>query len=276
MAQSSIEVLIRKHEVLAKAIGVGVVGFFILMVAVVPSFNKNTELREEVKDKNSELDKLSQRVVVLTDVDEGVLDERITVLNRVLPPRKDIMAYLSTLDGLSRELNLSIGGFSVSPGKIYESSQTAAKKSEEPPIAGLAYLDTEITISGSEESIYEFLRQVENTSPLLKVSDIKMSRVNKEEGSPFNLSLQMAMLYAPATMDGKVPGGAIELFRPEEEQVYSMVAEFKYYDLPLLLQDSEAINEGRENIFSGPTQSQPEASLPTSSPQSSPTPQPQE
>ena len=213
---------INRHKSLAIAIGMAVSAAILLLVAVLPLYNNAQDVLAKIKTRSSDLDALNAKVSILSQLDPAVLQDRVKVLDAALPPRKDVLLYLASIDGLSRELGLTFGGLSLAPGDIDQATGSAQKSVK---VAGLQTLDTEVKMSGGQEAIYTFLRSIENVLPLMQIKDVKVSILGENQ---FNLALTLGMLWAePATLDVK---GPVTLFGPEEDKYFTQLAEYRRFD----------------------------------------------
>ena len=263
--RSRLAVLLRYHAVLVRAVVVLVATLVLIASGVVPMWGRLREVRGEIDSKSGELEQMSQRAVILNSLDDQVLRDRVVVLDAVLPPSKDVVAYLTALDGLSRDFGLSLGGVSLTPGELATGSASA--KQQAPRQSALSSLETEVRILGAAESLYGLLRQVEETAPLMLIKDVQMNRVGS--GSTFLLTLRLSMLYADPLVTGAL-SGVVSLFTPQEEVLFERVKSFNRYVL------SSSVAEGplgKSDLFAPGSISPDQSSLPEESPEESPGPQ---
>lgn len=247
MTSSGITTFIVRHQFLARAMGVGLATVVLLLAAVIPLVSAISRNAQKIETRGREAQALADKVNILTQLDQTVLQERLAVLDSALPPRKDVVAYLASIDGLSRELGLSFGGLSITPGEVTDKpeAKTSAKASAKKVPAGLQTLDTVIKVKGSEASIYAFLRSVEQTLPLMQIEDAKVSGLS---GGQLSLSLSLGMLWAPsASADVK---GAVSLFNEKEEGYFQTLSTYKSYKADLNDVPIEAIPGGKLDLFS--------------------------
>ncbi|MEI8232862.1 MAG: hypothetical protein WCG44_03905 [bacterium] len=235
---------INRHKTLVTAMGIALITVVLFLIAIVPIYNNAGSILVKIKTKSKELDSLTTKVAILSKLDANVLKERVEVLDAALPPRKDVLLYLTSIDGLSKELGLTFGGLSLSPGDITEATGSAAKRTVKVG-GGVQSLETQIKMSGGQDSIYSFLRTVETVLPLMQIQDIKVSIL---EDNQFALSLTLAMLWAePATMDVK---GPVTLFGAEEDKYFSQLLEYRRFDTAGI---TSTVQTGKSNIFAPPT-----------------------
>lgn len=230
---------LRKHKTLAMAVGVGGVAFALVLGAAWPIYQNTRLLLTKIKVKSNELESLTAKVAILSKLDANVLSERVKVLDSALPPRKDILLYLTSIDGLSRELGLTFGGLSLTPGDLTEASGSAKKTTK---MAGLQSLETEIKMRGGQESVYTFLRSIEEVLPLMQIKDIKVSVLGEDQ---YALALTLGMLWAePASLDVK---GAITLFGEQEERYFTQLSGYRRFEP--ITSSIPTTQEGKTDLF---------------------------
>lgn len=229
-----------RHQLLVRVIVVAAVTGILLIFAVIPlgtAISKNTA---KIASRDKERLSLVDKVTLLSELDDQVLQDRLKILDAALPPRKDVVAYLASMDGLSRELGLSFGGISIAPGEVKDKPDSNSKKQ----ITGLQTLDTTIKVKGDQNAIYSFLRSVEQTLPLMQIKDVKISGVGVGQ---YSLSLSLGMLWAPPLpSDVK---GAVALFNDKEEEYFKTLSTYRSYKADL--GDTTANSpSGKTDLFS--------------------------
>lgn len=215
-----------RHQIAVKAGGVVFSGLMVLAIGLWPLLQSSGALLKKIESRSKEEAQLSKKVSILSQIDQSVLKERTKVIKSALPETKDVIAYLGAVDGLSKELGLSFGGITVAPGDVSGESQkkTSGRSKATRKVAALNVLDTDIKITGTRDGIYAFLRQVEQTLPLMQVSDVVVTKIEEDL---FSMSLSLGMLWAPTPeMDLK---GAISLFTEKEEVYFQKLNVFRTY-----------------------------------------------
>lgn len=213
-----------RHQMMVRASMVLLATIVLLIVGLFPLFRTAGMTLKKIETRQKEEKSLSQKVSLLSQIDQTVLKDRSRVIKAALPENKDVIAYLSAVDGLSKELGLSFGGITVAPGEVSGSGATAKAKGKSRTVGTLQVLDTQIKILGSKDGIYAFLRQVEQTMPLMQVADVNVTSIGEEQ---YSLSLTLGMLWAPVgESDLK---GAITLFTEKEENYFQKLATFRSY-----------------------------------------------
>jgi len=211
----------------------------IIAGGILPIYQSASSMRHKIEIKSSELETLTNKVFILSKLDLNVLKERVATLNSALPPRKDILLYLTSISGLSQELGLTFGGLSFSPGDLTVASQSGQKIAN--TTLGLESLETEIKMQGNQENVYTFLRTIEGVLPLMQIKDINVVILGDDQ---FSLTLKLGMLWAlPTAPDVK---GTITLFGVEEDKYFSQLAEYRKYYVP---NNDPLLPQTNENLF---------------------------
>lgn len=228
-----------RHKSLAMAIGIGIATVVLILVAIFPLYQSSTKISGKINSKTKELESLTAKVSILSKLDPNVLKDRVTVLDNALPPRKDVLLYLTSIDGLSRELGLTFGGLSLSPGDITEASGSAKTVK----LTGLQTLQTDIKMQGNQDSIYSFLRSIESVLPLMQIKDVKVSVLGNDQ---YSLALTLSMLWSePSVIDVK---GPVTLFGVEEDKYFTQLSEYRRFDTVL----SSPIDQGKNQDLFAP------------------------
>lgn len=226
--QLSLRQQLIRHQVAVKAGLITMGSILLILVGLWPLVQSSGTLLRKIETRDKEAKALSQKVSLLSQIDQNVLAERTNTIKRALPENKDVISYLTALDGLSKELGLSFGGIVVSPGTI-KSAEAESKKKTSGKTTGrtagrLEVLDTTIKITGEQSAIYDFLRQVEQTLPLMQVSDVNVTTLGQGQ---YAVTLTLGMLWAPTPPSDLK--GAISLFTEREEDYFQRLAGFRSY-----------------------------------------------
>ncbi len=223
---------IHYHYYLTRAILVVGAGILLIMIGILPTINKMVKTRKRLKSEEAKLKEVTSKIVVIDNLDPNIVEQRVRLLDMVLPPSKDVVIYLNTLNSLARELNLSLGDISLSPGIVYKeegeqkkSKAKVAKKSET-----WEDLETEIRIIGSRDNIYTFLKQIENIIPLMVMKDVQISRVGQGTDDSFVLSLKLGMVYAEPNL-ALVAKKKISLLNQDDEKLLENLKNLRSYPI---------------------------------------------
>lgn len=229
------------HQSLTMAIGIFATVAILIYIGVLPIYRNIQEISKSIETKSKELDSMSNKVAILSNLDINILDDRVKTIDSALPASKDVLLYLNSIDGLSRELGLTFGGLSLAPGDITEA--TGAAKQATTKKDGLQTLATEIKIQGTQESIYTFLRTIEGVLPLMQIKDIKVGILG---GNQYTLSLTLAMLWAEPTTSSNTNKAEV-LFNADDDKYFSVLSKYRKFEPQLYVPE---IDERKQDLFS--------------------------
>lgn len=214
---------INRHKTLVTALMTAGSALLLCFLAIIPIYQNATELLGKLKTRTKDLESITNKVTIISKLDPNVLDERVQVIDSALPPKKDVLLYLNSIDGLSKELGLTFGGLSLAPGDLTEATASAKKVASK--ASSLQSLETEIKIRGGKDNVYTFLRTIEGVLPLMQIKDIKVSVLSEDQ---YSLNLTLGMLWAdPSTIDVK---GNVTLFGPEEDKYFNQLSEYRKFE----------------------------------------------
>ncbi len=230
----------KTHDQLFKAIVLAAISVLLSLFAVLPIYRNLRKIQAKLVIRTKELNELNSKVLILSKLDKNILAQRVKTMDQALPPNKDVLLYLASIDGLSRELGLTLGGISLTPGalKVATGSEVVEKSSK-----ALQTLATDVSIKGNKESIYTFLRTIESVLPLMQIKDIS---VDVSEADNYTLSLSLGMLWASPTTSSVV--GAVTLFGEEEDKYFTQLSNFRKFEQLSL--PTTSIVEVKKDIFS--------------------------
>lgn len=232
---------LRRHKNAASAILIGLLALIIVVSGILPIYSNLRMLQGKIVKSKAELTSLENKVLLTRSLDPAILEERVKTLDRALPPSKDVLLYLASIDGLSRELGLAFGGITLVPGELSEATASGKKALTK---SGLQSLETEIKMRGGKESVYGFLKTIESVLPLMQIKDIKVSATG---GDQYSLNLVLAMLFAePQTIDLK---GQVSLFGAEEEKYFEQLAKYRQFES---VESSVANFAPKQDLFAEP------------------------
>lgn len=233
-----------RHGMAVKAAAVMLASLILVIFVIVPLYSNISVVGKKIKGREKEAADLSNRVSILTGLDREVLRQRVDVLDAALPPKKDVLLYLSAVDGLSRELGLTFSGISLAPGDVSDASSSAStRKKVDDTVPGVHSLETDVKMGGNKDSIYSFLRAIEQSLPLMQVKDAKVSVTN---GDNYSLSLRLGMLWASGDLANVK--GAISLFDDKEEGYFQQLSSYRKF-VPIVRDNSQPTVGAKSNLF---------------------------
>lgn len=149
------------------------------------SLPSKREALAEGLEKRDLLEQKQQRLSSLLST-KGVLTAHQDLLRQALPEEDAIPTLMTQIEGLGRLSGVTVShlGFSVSP--------------EEEPKAGTPKVSLTVVITGSQPALQTFLTNLEHTSRLIAVTNLRFSQALEEGlGGEVSSTLGVSAYYLP-------------------------------------------------------------------------------
>lgn len=203
----------------------------------IPGLLQIQEILTKVKQSNEQLTLLEKKVSKLTALENSPLKTDYEQLEQVLPSEKNIPFILSSLDSLEKQTNLTIDSFSLKPGLLDKDSTKSANKTK----TGVSEkLDFTLSLSGTDEQLNEFIRQLLTSVPLFNINNANYVKIGSQYKATFNVSTYFQNY--PVSL-GKIETPLTEL-TASQKSTWEKVKNYK--TLPLF----EQISSGLESSAS--------------------------
>lgn len=194
--------------------------------------------QKELSGQKAKLAKLTAKKAFLEGLQESELEIKTKTTLAFLPAEKDLPRVLTTIRNLAGYNGLELRGVQVGPGNI--STDSASPKPEK---NGLESLELKIVIGGDWAQLKNFLSQVEESSPLMRI--VKADISSFPPAAEATLVLDSFSLPLPTTLGAsETPLVAIS---PQEEEVYKRLVKIVPPDQEVF--QSSSGTSGRENPF---------------------------
>lgn len=231
----------KKQKLILQILGL----FLILVVLIRPvavKLNDNLATRRKL---NTSLNQLQTKLNILEGIDPIMIDERVKKMEAIFPSTKPIVSLMASLSQLAAENGLSFGGVSLSPGSL--SQEESPGKGKKKDASGLADLTFGFQIGGDLDRISQFMQDLENTAPLMKIEEVGLTI---KTNPIFNLEtivvadIKVSAYYQPPP---KTLGGVdkpVKLLSKSDEALLNQLVSFKTFPpvIPLT-------TVGKENLF---------------------------
>lgn len=161
-------------------------GFPVMVLAVVvglgflflkPKIGEILNWRYMLPAEKKRLSVLSQKVAGLEGLSAPAIDERLKKTFLALPSEKKAPEVLATISAICGRIGASIEGFDSQMGDMSGTVAGATDKGKAiTAVAGLDFFDLRLSFFSKEDSILNFVKMVEKSSPLLQILSLNISR----------------------------------------------------------------------------------------------------
>ncbi|OIP03394.1 hypothetical protein AUK18_02125 [Candidatus Beckwithbacteria bacterium CG2_30_44_31] len=193
------------------------------------------------KQQKTELNKLEEKLQILEGIDKNLITDRVKKMEMVFPSDKPIVELLSSLSQLSAKHGLSFGGVSLSPGAL---TKTEEKKAE----TDLSDLTFSFEVGGEFNSVLKFLRELENTAPLMKIDKvgltIKTNPLFDIITTMVAADIDVSAFYQPAPKSLGGISQPVKLLSRSEEAILSRLFNFTKFQAVL-----PVVQTGKTDLF---------------------------
>lgn len=143
-----------------------------------PMWGKYQSNKKAIAQEKGDVDKMNQKLTVLSQFDEDSLRRRYGEVQYALPDRKNVPGVIAGLTRLTQENNLSLDALQVRPGKLAtESSQQE--------------ISMKVAVSGDLKNIDAFLQRVYQVRRILGIE--KLSGTSSQLGGGFVTNLDISI-----------------------------------------------------------------------------------
>lgn len=218
-------------------------------VVVGPNLGKVSRLRKEIAASRKELGGLEDKSEMLESMDEEELEEKVKVLERILPSTKDVYGLLASLNGLAEENQVSLANFEVVPGSIATEAATASagtrkdssnrRRTAASKQSSLESLNFSLQAVGGFDSVRQFVEKIEDLQPLMKLTKVTLSdrkqRFEFLQATPsattlINANIELDLFFVPLPERlGELGDPVFELTQKESE-LYEELQKYGAYE----------------------------------------------
>ena len=189
------------------------------------------------KQQKTELNKLENKLQILEGIDKNLITDRVKKMEMVFPSDKPIVELLSNLSQLSAKHGLSFGGVSLNPGSL-----TDEKKGE----ADLSDLTFGFEVGGEFNNVLNFLRELENTAPLMKIDKVGLTIKTNPllDNIMIIADINVSAFYQPAPKSLGGISQPVKLLSRSDEVILSRLFNFTKFQVIL-----PGVQTGKTNLF---------------------------
>lgn len=155
--------------------------FFIIFFLSITFFRQTivnaARLKLENQNLKKELEALEEKSDLLRKVNEEDLEKKVIDLEEVFPSEKPVLNLLTSLNQLAKENEVKFTGLSLKPGKIIldENNKNKLVFQKEEEKEQLQTFDIKFEIKGSLANLTAFLKNLEETAPLMRIEEVGLS-----------------------------------------------------------------------------------------------------
>ncbi|MBI4035098.1 MAG: type 4a pilus biogenesis protein PilO [Candidatus Chisholmbacteria bacterium] len=179
------------------------------MVVVIPGIKQGWETLGQLRQKREKLALMRTKLAGLLEMDEVELEQRVEVVEAVLPSGKDVGRFLAAIRGVAIDSGVGLVGVDMSPGEL---EGREVKKGEDKREVVIS-----VSLVGSLEAVGQFLEGVGRMIPVMTAYDVLLTR----EGDVVQAKIGLTAHYwvAPSSLGpvdkpvGSLSGGEEELYQ---------------------------------------------------------------
>lgn len=151
----------------------GFVGVCLVLFAIIPWTQQAYGFFQEWNNEKPTLQKLQAKLQQLQSLEYTPEYSQVGMVSEALPSKKPLLELLTSLNSVSSQTTVSIDSFEISPGLI----ATDAASLEQVVKSSGPYdkLTLALKLTGTFESIQEFMVQLERISPFTTITSLDLS-----------------------------------------------------------------------------------------------------
>lgn len=184
--------LLTTRRFASMAAGIALLSVLLIIFVVVPQAQSAYERFQETQDVNEDIALLEQKLVGLQNLPQSDLLQSGDQINKALPSKKPLIELLVAYSDLARDTQVQFSDISLTPGSIATvAADTSSGNSNRAPTrrGNEEYdeLNLSITVAGTLNDITQFLRRVEEVTPITTVVNVSLSEDNTSQEDDENL-----------------------------------------------------------------------------------------
>jgi len=199
----------------------------VLLVVVFGPVLAKVKGRLEMRKKfSSQFSQLDEKVNILTGIDQNLIKQRVERMERVFPSKKPVVELLASLSQLAADHGLSFGGVTLRPGVLTEEGGS-----------DLEDLRFGFLVGGDYISISQFLKDLENVAPLMKIDGvgltIKTNPLFKREVVSVAAEINVSAFYQPPPETLGPVSTPVSLLTKRQEEILNKLLSFRTFEVIL-------------------------------------------
>jgi hypothetical protein len=150
-----------------------VLSALILLIGIIRQISPLTASLDDLKASELELAKFYDKSEQLKQLAIDPNFNQASGIEKVLPSHKPLLEVLNNLNKVANTTEVVIKNFSLNPGEIATDSTQIRRSSS---AANFDFLDLDFSVSGPLWRIQEFMRLIEQVTPISTITSISISR----------------------------------------------------------------------------------------------------
>lgn len=202
---------------LAPALAVSV-SVILLLLVLRPRLDLILQSRQDVKDKEVQLENIKAKVDELSRLNRTKLTADVKLVNRALPFEKDVPGAVLGIERLAADSGLIIDSLALSPGEVSTQSATTEAANE---------LEIKTSLRGPFLAIKEFTAKIRKS---LRVFTIKDATISVSGGDTSNLSANFSLIthFSPLAKAGTKIDVPLPKLTDQEKQILARITNYQF------------------------------------------------
>lgn len=142
-------------------------------LVLIPKVQQIFEIKNQIDSQNTEIKKLSSKLVDLQTLSETELYDSSKLLLLAMPQEKDFFQVLSSVKKTLNDTQITMDSFGVSPGLI--STESSDLRQNDVLSKGASSMQVKVSFFASPDNLGGLVGGLEKSLPLLEISSIKLT-----------------------------------------------------------------------------------------------------
>ena len=217
-----------RHGLYAVPAAVVTVVVLLVMLVLIPNMKAAWESWVKLRGRRDTVGRLERKLEELRQLSPVEVDERVGVMERVLPSIKDVGTFLLSLRTLAEANGLTVADVEIAVGEIEGPVAKIGKgNSQETGVV------MQVTVAGTIEELGQFLDQVPKVLPVMEVKELAIAGGSEE----LQVKLTIEGYYWPMPATLAAAEKPLPVVSPAEQGVYAEVA-------GMIARDGSKVSEG--------------------------------
>lgn len=155
-----------------------IVFFISLGLIVIPRINDISNTRTNIKNVNSNIDKIVQQNKYLESIDQEELQKNTEYLNNAVLRNKQSYLLVGIVRQVANRFGYQIKSFSLVPGDVKEVNTNTNTKTSNNDLKNMIRMPVNLIMDGPKDSSLELIKALEKTLPILFIDKFETQSSN--------------------------------------------------------------------------------------------------